>query len=61
MALTPPANTDIATVQALALVEQRMQASTWKVVVGTAVTLYVAIAGTVLGGAALLLQVLERA
>ena len=61
MALSPPANTDIATMQALELVEQRMQAFTWKVVVGTAVILYVAIAGTLYGGAALLLQVIERA
>ena len=83
MALSPPANTDIATRQdvdvlrtemtgefaalraemhtGLALVEQRMQAFTWKVVVGTAVALYVAITGTLFGGAALLLQALERA
>ena len=83
MALSPPANTDIATRQDLdvlrtemqggletlrnemhsgsALVEQRMQAFTWKVVVGTAVALFVAMAGTMFGGAALLLQVLERA
>jgi len=61
MALSPPANTDIATLQALELVEQRMQAFTWKVVVGTAVLLYVAMAGTMFGGAAVLLQLLGPA
>jgi hypothetical protein len=61
MAPSPPADTDIATMQALELVVQRMQAFTWKIVVGTAVALYVAMAGTMFGGAALLLLVLERA
>ena len=60
MALSPPANTDVATMQALELVEQRLQSFTWKVVVGTAVLLYLAMAGTMFGGAAVLLQLLER-
>jgi hypothetical protein len=56
----PPANTDIATLQALELVGQHLQASTWEVVAGTAVQLSVAMAGTMVGGAAVLLQMLER-
>ena len=65
MALTPPANTDMATMQALERVEERLGARidkvagqlrthTWKVVVGTGVGLYLATVTTVLGGIALL-------
>ena len=61
MALTPPANTDIATRQdvehAQALMdartgqtESRMQTYVWKVVVGTGVALYLALAATMLAG-----------
>ena len=61
MALSPPANTEIATRQdlehALLLTdartgqaESRMQAYVWKVVVGTGVALYLALAATMLAG-----------
>jgi len=65
MALTPPANTDIATMQALDRVEERLGARidavewrlrtyAWKLVVGTGVGLYLATVATVFGGIALL-------
>jgi hypothetical protein len=65
MALTPPANTEMATRQDLERVEERLGARmtaleerlrthTWKVVVGTGVGLYLATVATVLGGIALL-------
>jgi hypothetical protein len=61
MALSPPANTDIATRQdieharllsdaRLGQVESRMQAYVWKVVVGTGIALYLALAATMLTG-----------
>jgi hypothetical protein len=105
MALTPPANTDMATMQALERTEERLGARidafedrlgaridavedrlgaridavedrlgaridaveerartyTWKVVVGTGVTLYVALIGTMAAGAALVVQLLGLA
>ena len=63
MALSPPANTDIATRQdvehATALINAQLRAHTWKVVVGTAVVLYLAIVGTTFAGVSLLLDVLD--
>ena len=61
MALSPPANTDMATMQALALASAELRAHTWKVVVGTAVVLYLAIVGTTFAGVSLLLNVLDLA
>jgi hypothetical protein len=60
MALTPPANTDMATMQALERVEERLgaridtveertRAYTWKVVVGTGIGLYLAMTATMVG------------
>ena len=50
MALSPPANTDIATRQDLALASAELRAHTWKVVVGTGVGLYLMLAGTMYAG-----------
>jgi hypothetical protein len=57
MALSPPANTDMATMQALERTEERLSAQmavaaaeqrahTWKVMAGTGVLLYLALVGT---------------
>jgi len=65
MALTQPAGTDSVAMQALDRFEERLGAhldrfeeqmrnTTWKVVVGTAVGVYLATVATVLGGIALL-------
>ena len=59
MALSPPANTDLATMQALAVTTAELRAHTWKVVVGTGVALYLALVGTALAGATLLVRILE--
>jgi hypothetical protein len=63
MASLPPANTDIATRQDLIVLrgemnslENRLQAYVWKVVVGTAVGLYLATVGTIVGAVSLLLD-----
>ena len=50
MALSPPANTEIATRQDLALASAELRAHTWKVVVGTGVGLYLMLAGTMVAG-----------
>ena len=64
MASLPPADTDIATRQDLIVLrgemnslENRLQAYVWKVVVGTAVGLYLATVGTIVGAVSLLLDV----
>ena len=74
MELSPPANTEIATMQALEHTEERLSADiaaesraitaelkthTWKVVVGTGIALYLASVGTTLGGVVLLIQLLD--
>jgi hypothetical protein len=70
MALTPPANTDIATRQDIehwqaafradiARSTAELRASTTKVVVGTGVALYLAMVGTAFAGIGLLLRILE--
>jgi len=70
MALTPPANTDIATMQGLDRVEERLGARiavtaaelrthTWKAVVGTGVALYLAMVATMVTGTGLLLRILD--
>ena len=61
MALSPPANTDLATMQALAVTAAELRAHTWKVVVGTGVALYLAIVGTALAGVTLLVRILDLA
>ena len=64
MASLPPADADIATRQDLIVLrgemnslENRLQAYVWKVVVGTAVGLYLATVGTIVGAVSLLLDV----
>jgi hypothetical protein len=59
MALSPPANTDIATRQDLELTAAELRAHTWKVVVGTGVVLYLAIVGTAFAGVGLLMSILD--
>ena len=67
MALSPPANTEMATRQDVERAEERLdariavtaaelRAHTWKVVVGTGVVLYLATAATMFAGAGLLLR-----
>ena len=72
MALTPPANTDIATRQDVEHAQAVMKADvarsaaelrthTWKVVVGASVALYLAMVGTAFAGFGMLLRILDIA
>jgi len=70
MALSPPANTDMATRQDVERAEERLdariavtaaelRAHTWKVVVGTGVALYLTMVATMAAGAGLLLRIID--
>jgi hypothetical protein len=61
MALSPPANTDMATMQALERVAAELRTHTWKVMVGTGISLYVALVATGVAALSLLTSILGLA